>query len=49
MALWKGKTGQSRTMLNEEKIHDVYLREVVYTTVYILNRGKLGVNTDKTP
>ena len=28
---------------------DSYWKEVVYTTVYILNRGKLRVNKDKTP
>ena len=39
----------ARTMLNEAKLPDMYWREAVYTTVYILNRGQLGVNNDKTP
>ena len=39
----------SRTMLNEAKLSDAYWREAVYTAVYILNRGQLGVNKDKTP
>ena len=36
-------------MLNKEKLSDAYQREVVYTVVYILNRGKIRVNNDKTP
>ena len=39
----------TRTMLNEAKLSDSFWREVVYTVVYILNRGKLKVNKDKTP
>jgi hypothetical protein len=37
----KNRTVQevARTMLNEEKLYDGYWREVVSTTVYILNRG----------
>ena len=38
-----------RTMLNEEKLLDAYWKEVVYTVVYILSRGQLRVNKDKTP
>ena len=47
----KNKTVQedARTMLNEAKLSDSFLREVVYTSDYILNRGKLRVNKDKTP
>jgi hypothetical protein len=36
-------------MLNEAKLSDGYWREVVRTTIYILNRGQIGVNSDKTP
>jgi hypothetical protein len=36
-------------MLNEAKLPDIYWREAVYTVVYILNRGQLRVNYDKTP
>ena len=36
-------------MLNETKLSDSIWREVVYTVVYTLNRGKLRVNKDKTP
>ena len=39
----------ARTMLNESKLPDIFLREVVYTTVHILNRGQLKVKGDKTP
>ena len=35
-------------MLNEAKLSDGYWREVVSTTIYILNRGQLRVNSDKT-
>jgi transposase InsO family protein len=47
----KDKTVQEavRTMLNEAKLSDGYWREVVSTTIYILNRGQLRVNSDKTP
>ena len=38
----------ARTMLNEAKLHDGYWREVVYTIVYIQNRGQLRVNSNKT-
>ena len=34
---------------NEGKLSDLFLREVVYTVDYILNRGQLRVNKDKTP
>ena len=36
-------------MLNEAKLSDYFWREVVYTDVYIINRGKLIVKKDKTP
>ena len=36
-------------MLNEAKLADSFWREVVYTVVYILNRGQLIVNKDNTP
>ena len=39
----------ARTMLNEAKLSDTCWREAVYTTVYLLNRGQLRVNKDKTP
>ena len=34
---------------NEGKLSDSFWREVVYTVVYILNRGQIKVNKDKTP
>ena len=34
---------------NEGKLSDSFWREVVYIVVYIINRGQLRVNTDKTP
>jgi hypothetical protein len=37
------------TMLNEEKLSIFFWREVVYTTVYFLNIGKIRFNSDKTP
>jgi hypothetical protein len=36
-------------MLNEAKLSDGYWREDVSTTVYILNRGQLRINSDQTP
>ena len=36
-------------MLNETKLFDGYWREVVSTTVYILNIGWLRINSNKTP
>ena len=36
-------------MFNEAKLSYSFWREVVYTTVCILNRGQLKVNKDKTP
>jgi transposase InsO family protein len=47
----KNRTVQevARTMLNEAKLSDGYWREVVSTTIYILNIGHLRVNSDKTP
>ena len=47
----RNKTVQEvvRSMLNEAKLLDVYWREEVYAIVYILNRGKLILNNDKTP
>ena len=36
-------------MLNEANFSDAYWKEAVYTIVYILNRGQLKVNKDKTP
>jgi hypothetical protein len=39
----------ARTMLNEAKLSDGYWREVVSTTIYILNRGQLRINSNKTP
>jgi hypothetical protein len=35
-------------MLNEGKMSDIFWREAVYTIVYILNRGKIKVNSDNT-
>jgi hypothetical protein len=39
----------ARTMLNEAKLSDGYWREFVITTIYILNRGQIKVNSDKIP
>ena len=39
----------ARTMLNEAKLHDGYWREAAHTIVYVQNRGKIRVNSDKTP
>ena len=36
-------------MLNEAKLSDGYWREATSTTVYILNRGQLRSNSNKTP
>jgi hypothetical protein len=36
-------------MLNEEKLSDGYWRDDVSTTVYILNKGQLRINSNKTP
>ena len=45
----KNRTVQeaTRTMLNEEKLLDGYWREVIYTIVYVKNRGQLRVNSEK--
>lgn len=39
----------ARTMLSKAKLLDMYWREVVQTTVYILNRAQIRPNTTKTP
>ena len=36
-------------MLNEARLFDGYWREDVSTTVYILNRGQIMINNNKTP
>jgi hypothetical protein len=36
-------------MLNEAKLPDIYWREAIYTTIYILNKAHIRVNHDKTP
>jgi hypothetical protein len=36
-------------MLNGEKLLDIFWRELIYIDVYILNRGKIRVNDEKTP
>jgi transposase InsO family protein len=38
-----------RAMLNQGKLSDGYWREDVSIVVYILNRGQIRVNSDKTP
>ena len=47
----KNRTVQesAKVMLNEAKLLDAYWREAVYTAVYILNRGQIRLNRDKTP
>ena len=39
----------SRTMLNEAKLPDVYCKEAIYTTIYIINRGQLIINNEQNP
>jgi hypothetical protein len=39
----------ARKMLNEANLSDMFWREEINTTVYILNRGKIRVNNNKTP
>jgi transposase InsO family protein len=39
----------ARTMLAEGKLPNIYWREAVYTTIYILKRAQIRVNHDKTP
>jgi hypothetical protein len=39
----------ARKMMNESKLSDRFWREAINTIVYILNRGKIRVNNDKTP
>jgi hypothetical protein len=36
-------------MLNEENLSNGYWREAMSTTIYILNRGKLNINSNNTP
>ena len=38
-----------RTMLKEAKLSDMFWREAINTTIYILNRGKIRANNNKTP
>jgi transposase InsO family protein len=38
----------TRTMLNEAKLSYIYWREAIYTSFYILNKGKIRVNSDRT-
>ena len=39
----------ARTMLDEANLSDMYWKEVVHTTVYILNRVQLRVKSKHTP
>jgi hypothetical protein len=39
----------ARTMLNEEKLFDGYWRDDIRKIVYILNKGHLKININKTP
>jgi transposase InsO family protein len=39
----------AKTMLNEARLSDGYWREVVGTTIYILNRVQLKINSNRTP
>jgi hypothetical protein len=39
----------ARTMLNEAKLSDGFWREAINIAIYILNRGKIIVNYNKTP
>jgi hypothetical protein len=35
-------------MLNEERLSDGYWREAIGTTIYILKRGRININSNKT-
>jgi hypothetical protein len=39
----------AKTMLNDSKVSDIFLGEVVHTTIHILNEGLIKRNNDKTP
>jgi transposase InsO family protein len=39
----------ARTMLNEAKLPDTFWREAINTTIYILNRAQIRVNSGNTP
>ena len=39
----------TRTMLSEAKLSDGYWREAISTTIHILNRGQLQINSNKNP
>jgi hypothetical protein len=39
----------ARAMLNDSKLSDIFSKQVVHTTVHILNRGLIRSNSDKTP
>jgi transposase InsO family protein len=39
----------ARTMLNETNLSDMFWREAINTIVYILHKGKIRVNNNKTP
>ena len=39
----------ARIILNEAKLPDVYWREAIYTSVYILNIGQIIFNNEKIP
>jgi hypothetical protein len=39
----------ARTMLNEAKLLEKFWRDVIHTTIHILNRAQLRPNHDKTP
>jgi hypothetical protein len=39
----------ARTILNDAKLSDGYWREAVSIAIYILNRGQLMINSNKTP
>lgn len=40
---------ETSTMLKEDNIPDIYWREAMYTSIYILNKEQLRLNHNKTP
>ena len=39
----------TRTMFNKSNLSDRFWKEAINTAIYILNRGKIRVNNNKTP
>ena len=39
----------ARTMLNDSQLNDKFWGQVVHTSIHIMNRGLLRIESDKTP